>query len=73
MIIKSINFTKKTEDIVEAGSTINTKPIFVTQKDFSKYDRQTQKLISKIYSIIDNALPKDTAENLKQKIKEELN
>jgi hypothetical protein len=73
VILKTIDSSKKPHNVLDTESIINAKPVFVTQKDFSKYDRQTQKLISKIYSIIDNALPKDTAENLKLKIKEELN
>lgn len=60
-------------DLVDIETISDMKPTYRTQKEYSKYDKKTQKLISKVYGIIDSVLPKDLSENLKQKIKEELN
>jgi molecular chaperone HtpG len=41
--------------------------------NLSRHSRSERKLISRILSIIDNVLPKDLSESVKQKIIEELN
>ncbi len=40
--------------------------------DFSKLNKKDRKLVSRIFAVIDNVLPKDISEILKEKIKEEL-
>lgn len=50
----------------------NGKTKYLTD-DISKLNKKDRKLVSKILSIIDSALTKDLAENLKHKIVEELN
>jgi len=50
----------------------NEKPKLLTD-NLSKRNRSERKLIGKILSIIDNVLPKDLSEIVKQKIIEELN
>ncbi|UOD33721.1 ATP-binding protein [Deferribacteraceae bacterium V6Fe1] len=49
----------------------NEKPKLLTD-NLPQYNRSERKLISKILSIIDNVLPKDLSETVKQKIIEEL-
>ena len=41
--------------------------------DIAKLNRKDRKLVSRIYGIIDNVLPRDIASILKEKIKEDLN
>jgi molecular chaperone HtpG len=75
-ILKIIEKTTSNVSIVEyieEKDTKTTKPIFITQKEYPQFDRKTQKLISKIYDVIDNVLPKEIALNLKLKIREKLN
>jgi molecular chaperone HtpG len=50
----------------------NSKPKLISD-GLSKHNRNERKLVSKILGIIDNILPKDLSENVKQKIVEELN
>jgi len=50
----------------------NKKTPILTDK-LSRHNRNERKLVSKILGIIDNILPKDLSENVKQKIIEELN
>lgn len=50
----------------------NDKPKLLTD-NLSKYKREDRKLVSRILSIIDNVLPKELSNNVKQKIIEELN
>jgi len=62
-----------TESIVEK-TTIddnNGKTKFITD-DISKLNRKERKLVSNIFAVIDKVLPKDIADLLKEKIKEEL-
>ena len=47
------------------------KPKYLTQ-NLSRFPKKEQKLISRIYSIIKNILPKDMADTVIQKIQEEL-
>jgi len=63
----------KTENIINEEEINSRKPKFRTQIEYPKLDRKTQKIISKIYEVIDRILPKDMAENLKQQIKKKLN
>lgn len=49
----------------------NTKTKFITD-ELTKLNKREKKLVSKIYSVIDNVLPKEIANILKEKIKEEL-
>lgn len=64
----------ETEQKVETVtiSDENGKTKFLTD-DISKLNRKDRKLVSKILSVIDAVLMKDLAENLKNKIIEELN
>lgn len=71
--------TKITEDIsdslpeeIEIHKSNNEKPKLLTD-NLSQYSRSERKLVSKILSIIDNVLPKELSETVKQKIVEELN
>lgn len=50
----------------------NNRPKLLTD-NLHKINRKDKKLVGKILAIIDNILPKDTAEMVKQKIIEELN
>jgi len=63
----------QTKTIIDEEEINKIKPKFRTQTEYPKFDRKTQKTISKIYEVIDNVLTKELAENLKQKIKEKLN
>jgi hypothetical protein len=58
-------------DAFEAIDEENQKTKFITD-ELTKYSRKEKKLISKILSVIDLILTPDLAENLKQKIKDEL-
>ena len=49
----------------------NEKTKFITQS-LSQYNKREQKLISKIYMIINKILPKDTADLVISKIQEDL-
>jgi len=49
----------------------NSKIKYITD-ELTKLSRKEKKLVSKIYSVIDNVLPKEIANILKEKIKEEL-
>lgn len=49
----------------------NGKTKFITD-DIATLNRKDRKLVSRIYGVIDNVLPKDIASILKEKIKEEL-
>jgi len=68
--------TKDIEDKITDNIPIpknnNGKPKLLID-NLSKHNRSERKLISKILSIIDNILPKDLSESVKQKIIEELN
>jgi len=57
---------------IEISEKKNGKPKLLTD-NLSKHSRSERKLISKILSIIDNVLPKDLSDIVKQKIIEELN
>lgn len=63
---------KRFESEEEIQELSNNKPKLLTD-NLSKHNRNERKLISKILSIIDNILPKEISENVKQKIIEELN
>jgi len=65
----NIDFEKT---VAKAKKSTSTKPSLITDK-LSKHSRNERKLVSKILSVIDNVLMKDLAENVKQKIIEELN
>lgn len=54
-----------------ANESNNGKTKFITD-DITKLSRKDRKLVSRIYAVIDNVLPKDLANVLKEKIKEEL-
>ncbi|MEQ9102241.1 MAG: ATP-binding protein [Imperialibacter sp.] len=60
------SFSNKIED-VEIEELTETR--FITDS-LSKLDRKERKLISRVFSIIDQVLPKELAENLKEKVKE---
>jgi len=62
----------KLPDKVEIPENNNEKPKLLTD-NLSKHNRAERKLISKILSIIDNVLPKELSDIVKQKIIEELN
>ncbi|MEQ6120092.1 ATP-binding protein [Reichenbachiella sp. MALMAid0571] len=57
------------EHIVIAND--NGKPKYITD-DITSLSRKDRKLVSQIYAVIDNVLPKDIANILKEKIKEDL-
>lgn len=61
------NFSQKVDEIkIDDSGEIK----FATDS-MSKLDRKERKLISKVFLTIDNVLPKELAENLKDKIKED--
>ena len=62
---------KKTEivDLPKVNEKVKTK--FITD-DLTTLSRKDRKLISRIFGVVDNVLPKDIAGILKEKIKEEL-
>ena len=53
-----------------SNKELNKKTTYLTDS-LSKLDRKERKLLSKVFTIIDQVLPKDIASNLKEKIKEE--
>lgn len=57
---------------VKINDNDNGKTKYITD-DITKLNRKDRKLVSKILSVIDSVLMKDLAENLKNKIIEELN
>lgn len=61
------------EPVIEPPTIANEngKPKYMTD-DISSLTRKDKKLVSRIYAVIDNALPKDIANIVKEKIKEEL-
>ena len=67
--------TGKTESAVDEIELQETnkgaKTRYITD-DLNALTRKEKKLVSKIFGVIDNALPKDLADNLKEKIKESL-
>ena len=60
-------------NITEANNNLNNnlKTKYITD-ELIKLNRKERKLVSKIFSVIDNVLPKEIANILKEKIKEEL-
>lgn len=62
---------KKAEETSVTADTEDTKKNFVTS-NMSKLSRSERKLVSKILSIITEAAPKDVAEKIIEKIKEEM-
>jgi len=78
--IKSKIVKKITDDIEDdaisknniANSNNNGKPKLLTD-NLNKLNKKNRKLVGKILSIIDNVLPKDLSDVVKQKIIEELN
>ncbi len=68
---KVVGNTKKVnvEEVVPPKPYAKTK--FITD-DINSLNRKEKKLVSKIFAIIDNMLPKEIASILKEKIKEEL-
>lgn len=69
-ITSDIKPNKKNEKEIE--KLTNNTPKLLTD-NLSRHNRNDRKLISKILSIIDNILPKELSDNVKQKIIEELN
>ncbi len=63
----------KNSNVNAVTITNNTKNTPILTDKLSRHNRNERKLISKILAIVDTALTKDLAENLKQKIIEELN
>ncbi len=57
----------KKVDVIEKGG----KTKYITD-DISSLSRKDRKLVSRIFAVIDNVLPKDIANILKEKIKEEM-
>ncbi len=66
--VVGINETKVEPIIVNED---NGKTKYITD-DIANLNRKERKLVSRIYGVIDNVLPKDIANILKEKIKEEL-
>jgi len=68
-------FAKVTENkpskVEEVAVAIPTKTTYITDS-MSALKRKDRKLVSRIFSVIDNVLPKDLSNILKEKIKEEL-
>lgn len=60
---------RKIEKINPSKDTGKTK--YITD-DFTSLSRKDRKLVSRIFAIVDNVLPKDIASILKEKIKEEM-
>jgi hypothetical protein len=76
------NSQKKVFDKVIGDKTTNVEEVNIENEEkktplltdkLSKHSRNERKLVSKILSIIDTVLVKELAENLKQKIIEEMN
>lgn len=61
--------SKNVDNVVVVQDSGKTK--YITD-DISKLSKKDKKLVSRIFSVIDNVLPKDLANILKEKIKEEL-
>jgi len=61
---------KHIEKVELPDNNNNGKPKFLTD-DLTRLSRNDRKLISRIFTVIDRVLPKETADNLKLKIKEE--
>ncbi|GAA0879125.1 hypothetical protein GCM10009119_20930 [Algoriphagus jejuensis] len=61
------------EPVIETLTISNNKgkPKYMTD-DITSLSRKDRKLVSQIYAVIDNVLPKDIANILKEKIKEDL-
>lgn len=60
----------KVEQIKLPGNRTEEKTKFLTD-ELSSLNRKDKKFLSKIFGVIDRVLPKELAENLKEKIKEE--
>ncbi len=60
---------QKVENVTVAKKNGKTK--YITD-DITSLNRKDRKLVSRIFSVVDNVLPKDIANILKEKIKEEL-
>ena len=63
---------KKTANVDKITIKNDNKKVPILTDNLSSYSKKDRKLVSKILAIIDTALTKDLAENLKQKIIEEL-
>ena len=63
----------KNSNVNAVTITNNTKNTPILTDKLSRHNRNERKLVSKILTVIDTVLIKDLAENLKQKIIEELN
>ncbi len=61
---------KQVEKVELPANGNNPKPKFLTD-DLTKLSRNDRKLLSRVFTVIDKVLSKETADNLKLKIKEE--
>jgi molecular chaperone HtpG len=58
------------ETVERPNNNVNERPKFLTD-ELTKLSKRDRKLLSKVFAVIDRVLPKELAENLKLKIKEE--
>ena len=65
---------KKEKDVEEAktAAIVNPKKTKFITDDLARLSRKDKKLVSRIFAVIDNVLPNDLSNILKEKIKEEL-